>query len=91
VDYNSTVPVMTEITQILSFKKFLELGAGIVPGKAWNVLTKINVNSQCFIAYSLDVYTGDLSRLDKGSHELTIAYIFKYNTHAPDTRLLPSK
>ena len=91
LDHDAMTPWRIEITQLVEFNDLLELGMALVPQLDWKALLRMKVNSQFSLSYTYDHYTGILNHLDNGSHEIGLMYLFRYNSHSPDTRMYPAR
>lgn len=80
--------IEADISQLAEISNKISVGMGYRTTSAWIFLTQIKLNGQLALSYSFDYYTGKLNRLDRGTHDFTMIYIFKYNSHSPDTRMI---
>jgi len=87
VKYHTHTGVQTDLTAIMSYVPFFDLGFTVRPKDALSGFTRISINEQMKIGYSYDYQLNKLVQYNKGTHELTLNYIFMFNNNSPSPRL----
>ncbi len=86
IKYHKGGGLQTDLTAMVQYAGMVDIGITVRPKDALSLICRAKVNDQLRVAYSYDYLTSDLSRYDKGTHELAIIYTFIYNSNAPNTR-----
>ncbi len=86
--YHKGAVPQADISLLAGMNLIGEAGFTYRPGDAVGVIVRAQVNDQLRIGYSYDYLTSTLARYDKGSHEITLNYIFLFKNNAPNTRFI---
>jgi type IX secretion system PorP/SprF family membrane protein len=87
IRYASSSPVQVDASLLFRYENYLELGFSYRVEDAYVLLARAYVKPQISIAYSYDRFTGILGQYDRGTHELSLLYAFKYNSQSPSPKL----
>ncbi|MEQ8686857.1 MAG: type IX secretion system membrane protein PorP/SprF [Imperialibacter sp.] len=72
-------PVELDVNANLLVNDVLWVGLSYRSFESIDVLLELQLNGQFRVGYSYDILTNDLGRVNSGSHELMLNYIFQYS------------
>ena len=87
VRYNSFSPTQVDLSALFKWKQYLDAGLTYRVNDAWVILARAYVTPQISIAYSYDRFTNSLGKYDRGTHEFSLLYAFRYLSQSPSPKL----
>jgi len=87
IRYNSYSPAQMDLTALIKWKQYFDAGLTYRFGDAWIMIGRVYVTPQISIAYSYDKFTNALGKYDRGTHEFSLLYSFRYHSQSPSPKL----
>lgn len=86
LNYNSGLKFRYVVNAMAVYKKRYEAGLGYRSGGSMIFALAFNINRQITLAYSYDMFFGDVANLGSSAHEVHFQYTFGYKVNAANPR-----
>lgn len=84
---NKYSPAQIDVSALLKWKQYFDAGLTYRAGDAWVMIARVYIKPQISIAYSYDKFTSSLGKYDRGTHEFSLLYSFRYLSQSPSPKL----
>jgi type IX secretion system PorP/SprF family membrane protein len=81
-------PVNTDLNLFFDYVKMFRLGISYRQDEACYGIIQLKLNHQFQIGYSYDYFTSSIRKYHNGAHEVSIKYVFQYQTNTVNVKSL---